>query len=239
MSPRRAFSEASSRMSPSPGEAGIGKDCPSAEELLLFHRGELPFKARKRVAAHISRCPSCGQDSIFLREILTAKNDLMREIDVLVPANKRAPSKPVRPSLPGPRIFVPRLAAPLTIALLACVSYIVLTTPRRRAPTAEIQGQIPESVRSTAIPFLASHSVFPWSDFTISRYDVGEKPDFASGRPEDGRGAGTLSLFAPASISPGTAGENASLLMRDFSLPDGLKSRSLLREFTLSKSSGD
>jgi len=210
-----------------------GKDCPSPEELLLFHRAGLPAGRRKRISAHVGRCRSCKRDSLFIVEILKDEDRVLREIAPFVPAWKRSPKKNRRFSFPRSRFLAPRFAAAAAMMLLASFLLFLLIHPARRGSTAQGKGPTAEFAQRANIRIPVSRAVFQWEDFHVSRYDLGDAPVFASGSGWGSVKVEPPSLFAPAGISTGKHDSVANFRM--IAPPDGPAGRPPLRKFSLRK----
>jgi hypothetical protein len=55
--------------------------CPSPEEFLQFHRGELPRAARKALLLHLTICPGCRDDSSFVAGMIDLERGLVRDLE--------------------------------------------------------------------------------------------------------------------------------------------------------------
>jgi len=210
-----------------------GKDCPSPEELLLFHRAGLPAGRRKRISAHVGRCLSCKRDSLFIVDILKDEDRVLQEIAPFVPAEKQAFKNQGRFSLQGPRFLAPRYVAAAAMMILASFLLFLLIHPAPRGSTALGKGPTAEFVRLANIPSVTSRSVFAWDDFPVFRYDLGEVPVFASGSGWGSVDVESLNLFAPAGVSNGKSDMKANFRM--IAPLDGPAGRPLLRKFSLRK----
>jgi len=67
----------------SPEETTPPDACPSPEDLLLFHRGELPRAERKALLVHLTRCPGCRNDSSFVAGMIDLERGLIRDLTKL------------------------------------------------------------------------------------------------------------------------------------------------------------
>jgi hypothetical protein len=73
--PAAATGVASPEQAPPPG------GCPSPEEFLQFHRGELPRAARKAILLHLTFCPGCRDDSSFIAGMIDLERGLIRDLE--------------------------------------------------------------------------------------------------------------------------------------------------------------
>ena len=64
----------------SPQQPTPPDECPSPEELLQFHRGELPRAERKALLLHLTRCPGCRNDSSFVAGMIDLERGLIRDL---------------------------------------------------------------------------------------------------------------------------------------------------------------
>jgi hypothetical protein len=147
---------AASPEQPTPSEA-----CPSPEELLQFHRGELPRAERKALLLHLTRCPGCRNDSSFVAGMIDLERGLIRDLT----------------KMRGERSFLGRpafqyLSAFLLIAVVAASAILIGRRPPADALRGGTSGRI-EILAPSGASTSGSAEEFRWTgDPLIDAYVV-------------------------------------------------------------------
>jgi hypothetical protein len=195
--------------------------CPSPEEFLHFHRGELPRAARKALLLHLTLCPGCRDDSSFVAGMIDLERGLIRDL-TKVSRGRNFLGRPV----------FQYLSAFLLIVVVAASAILIGRRPPADALRGRTSGRI-EILAPTGVSTSGSAVEFRWTgDPKIAFYGLevyGESLDLLW-KSEKLR---SLSLLLPeALLRVLLKGKKYTWLVRGF-FPDGRAIESPPSTFTL------
>jgi hypothetical protein len=180
-------------------------DCPSAETLLACHRGRLSPRKKGRVSAHLSRCPECGRRNGYILSVIGDEERLLREIEALLPENKRRLPVSAKESPDDGGLWVFRAVE--TAAALVVFLVLTLAPPGGGLPGRRslASSGFPDRPRGLSI---LPPGLLPGLTVIEPRYDIPEMEEVSAGRYRTGDVAGSFRLRARSEIIGSRLGES-------------------------------
>jgi len=219
--------------SPSSPVAMDRMNCPSDDILLLFHRAKLPPKKRKEIIRHISQCKTCAHKSEYIRNILKEEDQIIQEINALLPKNKKRSKIARRFPFISAKLFAQRHVTAMVIILLIFIPLILIFTLAHHPPTMKRNSF---KIENFEMEYGLTQSTFlflKWNGVPDPRYYFSEIIDSSNYMRWRKANIESFSLFSPPALSTRLDKENDQIII--YALSDSRKSKSSRPEFTLRK----
>jgi len=219
--------------SPTSPDAMDRMNCPSADILLSYHRAKLSHRKRKAVIGHISQCKTCAHKSKYIRNILKDENQLIQEINALIPRNKKCLKIDRRFPFISPKLFTHRYVTAMAIILLIFIPLILIFTPTHHPPTMKRNLSKIENFKMVYGLTQSTPLFLKWNGVPDSRYYFSEIIDSSNDMRWRNPNIESFSLFSSSAFSTRWNKENDRIII--YARSDSRNGESTHPEFTLKK----